>query len=169
MQPNDVDTQAERSPIKGKVESFDLDHTQVKAPYVRLAGTQTTPGGDTISKYDLRLLQPNQGALPTGALHTLEHLLVTGLRGRLENVVDVSPMGCRTGFYMAVVDRPDPAAIMDVFRGALEDVATYDQVPAQSELECGNARDHDLEGAKRYAAQVLDQGLHVQESVYIQR
>ncbi|MDO4263409.1 MAG: S-ribosylhomocysteine lyase [Deinococcus sp.] len=159
----------ERSAVKGKVESFDLDHTRVKAPYVRLAGTQTTPSGDTISKYDLRLVQPNQDALPTGTLHTLEHLLVTGLRGRLDRVVDVSPMGCRTGFYMAVIDPPQPEAIMQVFREALEDVGTYTSVPAQSELECGNARDHDLEGAKRYAAQVLEQGLHVQESVYIQR
>lgn len=159
----------EGGPIKGKVESFDLDHTQVRAPYVRLAGTQTTPSGDTISKYDLRLLQPNQDALPTGALHTLEHLLVTGLRGRLNHVVDVSPMGCRTGFYMAVVDQPQPEQILQAFQGALEDVSTYTSVPAQSELECGNARDHDLEGAKRYADQVLQQGLHVQESVYIQR
>ncbi len=162
-------SKAIKTPVKGKVESFDLDHTKVKAPYVRLAGTQITPKGDTISKYDLRLLQPNRDALPTGALHTLEHLLVTGLRGRLERVVDVSPMGCRTGFYMAVIDEPQPEKIMDAFRGALEDVATYDAVPAQSELECGNYRDHDLEGAKRYAQQVLDQGLHVQESVYIER
>lgn len=155
--------------IQGKVESFDLDHTKVQAPYVRLAGKQTTPSGDTISKYDMRLLQPNKGALPTGALHTLEHLLVTGLRGRLERVVDVSPMGCRTGFYMAVVDEPNEEAILQAFQGALEDVATYDHVPAQSELECGNAADHDLEGAKRYAKEVLDKGLKVQETITIQR
>lgn len=159
----------ERTAVKGKVESFELDHTKVKAPYVRLAGTQTTPRGDTISKYDLRLLQPNQDALPTGALHTLEHLLVTGLRGRLNNVVDVSPMGCRTGFYMAVIDEPQPEKIMQVFQEALADVSTYTSVPGRSELECGNARDHDLEGAKRYAAQVLDQGLHVQDTIYLER
>lgn len=58
-----------------KVESFELDHTIVKAPYVRLAGTEKNEKGSTIQKYDLRFLQPNQEALPTSAVHTLEHLL----------------------------------------------------------------------------------------------
>ena len=40
-----------------KVESFDLDHTKVRAPYVRIAGVKHTPKGDTITKYDLRLTQ----------------------------------------------------------------------------------------------------------------
>ena len=61
---NRMDQPQSQAPTRGHVESFDLDHTRVRAPYVRLAGTQTTPSGDTISKYDLRLLQPNQDALP---------------------------------------------------------------------------------------------------------
>ena len=32
------------------VESFELDHTIVKAPYVRLIGEETGPKGDVISK-----------------------------------------------------------------------------------------------------------------------
>ncbi|RAR26696.1 S-ribosylhomocysteine lyase, partial [Pseudomonas sp. MDMC224] len=46
------------------VESFRLDHTKVRAPYVRLAGVKLTPRGDRIEKYDLRFIQPNQGAMP---------------------------------------------------------------------------------------------------------
>jgi len=34
------------------VESFELDHTIVKAPYVRLIGEETGPKGDIISNYD---------------------------------------------------------------------------------------------------------------------
>ena len=34
------------------VESFELDHTAVKAPYVRLIGEETGPKGDVISNYD---------------------------------------------------------------------------------------------------------------------
>ena len=36
------------------VESFELDHTIVKAPYVRLIGEETGPKGDIISNYDIR-------------------------------------------------------------------------------------------------------------------
>ena len=41
-----------------KVESFTLDHTKVKAPYVRLITVEEGPKGDKISNYDLRLVQP---------------------------------------------------------------------------------------------------------------
>lgn len=44
---------------KPVVESFQLDHTKVKAPYVRYIDTETGPHGDVISNYDLRLTQPN--------------------------------------------------------------------------------------------------------------
>ena len=50
---------AEDKPV---VESFQLDHTKVKAPYVRYIDTQTGPNGDVISNYDLRLVQPNENA-----------------------------------------------------------------------------------------------------------
>lgn len=53
---------AEDKPV---VESFQLDHTKVKAPYVRYIDTQTGPNGDVISNYDLRLVQPNENAIPT--------------------------------------------------------------------------------------------------------
>ncbi len=59
----------------GKVESFELDHTKVKAPYVRLITVEEGKKGDQISNFDLRLVQPNKNAIPTGGLHTIEHLL----------------------------------------------------------------------------------------------
>lgn len=43
----------------GKVESFELDHTKVKAPYVRLITVEKGQKGDQISNFDLRLVQPN--------------------------------------------------------------------------------------------------------------
>ena len=49
------------------VESFELDHTIVKAPYVRLIGEETGPKGDIISNFDIRLVQPNgeQSIIPS--------------------------------------------------------------------------------------------------------
>jgi S-ribosylhomocysteine lyase len=38
-----------------KVESFTLDHTAVKAPYVRLITTEHGAKGDVISNYDFKL------------------------------------------------------------------------------------------------------------------
>ena len=152
------------------VESFDLDHTKVRAPYVRLAGVKTTPHGDSISKYDLRLLQPNHGAIDSAALHTLEHLLAGYLRDHLKDVVDVSPMGCRTGMYMAVIGEPDEAGVLRAFEAALKDTAAHDRpIPGVSELECGNYRDHDLAAARQHARDALEQGLKIQETVLLNR
>lgn len=152
------------------VESFDLDHTKVQAPYVRLAGVKRTPRGDAISKYDLRLLQPNRGAIEPAALHTLEHLLAGYLRDHLSDVVDVSPMGCRTGIYLAVIGEPDEQEVLRAFGASLENVAAHDRpVPGVSELECGNYRDHDLAAARQHARAALDQGLKVQETVLLRR
>ena len=72
-----------------KVESFQLDHTKVKAPYVRLSGTEQSEKGSKIQKYDLRFLQPNEDAMPTAAIHTLEHLLATYLRDELKGIIDI--------------------------------------------------------------------------------
>ena len=83
-----------------KVESFTLDHTKVKAPYVRLITVEEGEKGDKISNYDLRLVQPNENAIPTAGLHTIEHLLAGLLRDRLSGVIDCSPFGCRTGFHL---------------------------------------------------------------------
>ena len=82
------------------VESFELDHTIVKAPYVRLIGEETGPKGDIISNYDIRLVQPNEDSIPTAGLHTIEHLLAKLIRTRIDGMIDCSPFGCRTGFHM---------------------------------------------------------------------
>ncbi|MFN3267578.1 MAG: S-ribosylhomocysteine lyase [Deinococcales bacterium] len=150
-----------------KVESFNLDHTRVRAPYVRLAGRHTTKHGDTISKFDLRLAQPNQGALGTGAMHTLEHLLAGGMRDHLSGVIDISPMGCRTGFYMVYEGEILPSEVKNALEATLKAVADVVHVPGVSELECGNYRDHDLPGAQKYARAALEAGFIVQETVLI--
>jgi len=152
-----------------KVASFDLDHTKVKAPYVRLADLKYTPGGEVISKWDLRVGQPNREVIGTGAMHTFEHLLAMKMRDHLEGIVDVSPMGCRTGFYAVIIGEPEPEAVMDAFAKALADIIAHEgPVPAANPLECGNYRDHDLEEAKFWSRHVLEKGLHVQETILIQ-
>ena len=82
------------------VESFELDHTIVKAPYVRLISEEAGPLGDVISNFDIRLVQPNENAIPTAGLHTIEHLLAKLIRERIDGMIDCSPFGCRTGFQL---------------------------------------------------------------------
>lgn len=151
------------------LESFNLDHTRVRAPYVRTAGKYTTAGGDVISKFDLRFVQPNRSEIPTGPLHTIEHLLAGFLRDELGDVViDASPMGCRTGFYMVCLGEPEPAAVAEALESALRRVAAFEgAIPGCSELECGNWRDHSLPGARAWAEQVLSSDIIVQETVTI--
>lgn len=159
-------------PPRTRVASFDLDHTRVRAPYVRLAGSTEGPKGDVITKWDLRLVQPNRGEIPTGPLHTIEHLLAGYLRDELadrpDSLVDASPMGCRTGFYLVVLGEPDASTVLDACRNALEQIARHDgEVPGCSPERCGNWRDHSLPGAKAWASEILDGGLIVQETILL--
>lgn len=142
------------------VESFTLDHTKVKAPFVRLASKQTGPNGDIVSKFDLRFIQPNEGAIPTSVMHTLEHLLAIYFREYLDCVLDVSPMGCRTGFYFLCFGEVSPELVLDVLTKSLDKIINTIEIPAANEIQCGNYRDHSLLGAKAYAQMALV-GLHV--------
>ena len=103
---------AEETAERPVVESFQLDHTKVKAPYVRYIDTETGPHGDVISNYDLRLTQPNKQAIPTGGLHTIEHTIAVLLRERIPGYIDCSPFGCRTGCHhreeLRQLPRPQP-------------------------------------------------------------
>jgi len=143
-----------------QVESFLLDHTKVTAPYVRIAGNEKQDNVQ-ITKYDLRLVQPNLEEIPTGALHTLEHLIATKLRDELEGIIDISPMGCRTGFYLILWGEYDTATVRDALTNVLKFVTTAKvaDVPAVSAKECGNYRDHSLFGAQEYAKQILEKGI----------
>ena len=141
-----------------KVESFSLDHNKVKAPYVRMAGMEINQGV-VIQKFDLRFLQPNQDALPTAALHTLEHLLAVNLRDYIEGVIDLSPMGCRTGFYLIVWGEHSTEEIRDALKTVLEKhVIGTDYVPAVSAKECGNYRDHSLFAAQQMTPKTQPNG-----------
>ncbi len=138
------------------VESFTMDHTKVEAPFVRKCGTITTPKGDVINKFDLRFTQPNGHIMPTGAVHALEHLLAGYIREELNDVVDISPMGCRTGFYLILVGEITEEKVTKALINALNKVIGANEVPAANAVQCGNYRDLSLFGAKEYANGVLE-------------
>lgn len=143
------------------IESFTLNHDEVQAPYVRLIDTTSGPKGDIISNFDVRLAQPNVQEIPTGALHTLEHLLALYLRPQLEGYIDCSPYGCRTGFHLLVWGELSSEEAARALKRALEQVleTSWEMVPGTRRQECGNYKDHSLHGAREWARDILKQGI----------
>lgn len=141
---------------KMNVESFNLDHTKVKAPFVRLAGGKEGINGDVIRKYDIRFCQPNREHLEMPAIHSLEHMMAEFSRNHSDRIVDISPMGCQTGYYMALINHDDYDDVLDILEKTLNDVLTADEVPACNEVQCGWAASHSLEGAKEAAKKMLE-------------
>jgi len=141
---------------KMNVESFNLDHTKVKAPYIRLVSVINGEHGDVIHKYDVRFCQPNECYMEMPALHSLEHMLAEFIRNHLDQVIDVSPMGCQTGFYLTVLNHQNQAEIFGALEKTLEDILRAEEVPAANEIQCGNAQSHSLEKAQQYAKQMLE-------------
>ena len=137
------------------VESFNLDHRTVAAPYVRLADQKVLPAGDVIQKYDVRFTQPNKGHLEMPAVHSLEHLFAEHSRNHSDRVVDFSPMGCQTGFYLILQGEWDYDDVLGLVQSTLEDVVQATEVPAANEVQCGWGANHTLEGAQEAARAFL--------------
>ena len=140
---------------KMNVESFNLDHRAGKAPYIRVADRQVLPGGDVLVKYDLRFTQPNQGHLEMPTIHSLEHSVAERIRDHADYVLDFSPMGCQTGFYLMVHGEHTDEEIHELVAAALRDVLELDEVPAANEVQCGWGASHSLTGAKDEARRFL--------------
>lgn len=147
-----------------KVESFELDHRKVKAPYIRKCCLLNGPQGDSVTKFDIRFLQPNKEAFGTAAMHGLEHLLAYELRNNLEGIIDLSPMGCRTGFYLSIFGDREASEIKVAIENALNEVLKATEIPAANDIQCGNYRDLSLFGAKEYAKEALSRGFSL--SIY---
>ncbi len=137
------------------IESFTVDHTKMNAPQVRKAKVMNGPKGDTVEVYDLRFKKPNTTVMTTGGVHTLEHLIATYMREKIDGIIDVSPMGCRTGFYMSIFGEHTEKEIEDILLYSLNKILITDLIPGATETECGNYKDHSLCDAKEIAAEVI--------------
>ncbi|OFI46495.1 S-ribosylhomocysteine lyase [Floricoccus penangensis] len=145
-----------------EVESFQLDHTKVLAPYVRLISTETGPKGDIITNFDIRLVQPNEQEIPTAGIHTIEHLLASLIRDRMDGLIDCSPFGCRTGFHLIAWGDKTSEEIASVIKSSLEEIANvtkWEDVPGTTIESCGNYRDHSLWTAKEWSKLILERGI----------
>ncbi|WP_235563027.1 S-ribosylhomocysteine lyase [Microbacterium sp. Root53] len=137
------------------VESFNLDHRAVAAPYLRVADRKVLPHGDVIVKYDVRFAQPNVAHLEMPAIHSLEHLFAEKSRNHSDRVIDFSPMGCQTGFYLILQGDHTFEQVEELVAATLQDILDADEVPAANEVQCGWGANHTLEGAQRAARAFL--------------
>lgn len=150
------------------LDSFLVDHTKMQAPFVRVAKRMSTPKGDQITVFDLRFCQPNVGILPEKGIHTLEHLFAGFMRDHLNSsnveIIDISPMGCRTGFYMSLIGSPTESIVVDAWLAAMRDVLavkTQQQIPELNEYQCGTYTMHSLKEAQDIAARIVNSGIKV--------
>lgn len=129
-----------------KIQSFTVDHTKiVPGMYIsRVDGDVTT--------YDLRFCHPNREELDGAAMHTIEHLFATYIRNTSLDVLYFGPMGCLTGFYL-LIRNAKHEKVQEEVRAVLKNISTFEgEIFGASEIECGNFRFHNLEGAKEAAA-----------------
>lgn len=150
------------------LDSFKVDHTIMPAPAVRLAKTMQTPKGDVISVFDLRFCVPNEDILSERGIHTLEHLFAGFMRdhlnGKNAEIIDISPMGCRTGFYMSVIGEPCSYDVLNAWETSMRDILRVDTIPEANKYQCGTYAMHSLKEAQEIAIKVLDKGIGVMDT-----
>ena len=147
---------------KMNVESFNLDHRAVAAPYVRIADRKVLPGGDTLIKYDIRFTQPNTAHLEMPTVHSIEHLSAEHMRNHTDRLIDFSPMGCQTGFYalMLGVETEEFERLLEL---TFRDILDATEVPAANEVQCGWGRNHSLSAAQDAVRGFLAERAHWDE------
>lgn len=153
------------------LDSFTVDHTKMTAPAVRVAKTMKTPCGDDITVFDLRFCVPNKEMLTEKGIHTLEHLFAGFMRDHLNSkkveIIDISPMGCRTGFYMSLIGTPKPKKVAKAWKKSMQDVLavkSQKDIPELNIYQCGSYKMHSLKEAKEIAQTVLDRGIGIMDN-----
>ena len=131
----------------------------------------TTPKGDIISVFDLRFCRPNKEIISPRGIHTLEHLFAGFMRDHLNSdsveIIDISPMGCRTGFYMSIIGTPSEQQVADAWLKAMQDalnVKDQANIPELNEYQCGSYQEHSLQDAHKAAQHVVDSGIGINKN-----
>lgn len=151
------------------LDSFKVDHTKMTAPAVRVAKTMQSKNNDTVTVFDLRFTLPNvEENLSSEGIHTLEHLFAGFMRDHLNSedveIIDLSPMGCRTGFYMSLFGEPTESTVAKAWEESMSDVLnvkTQSEIPELNVYQCGTYKMHSLDDAKTIAKAVLNKKVSV--------
>lgn len=151
------------------LDSFKVDHTIMPAPAVRLAKVMKTPHGDEICVFDLRFCKPNKEILSEKGIHTLEHLFAGFMREHLNKqgeveIIDISPMGCRTGFYMSLIGKPSNESVKNAWEASMQDILKVANIPEANEYQCGTYKMHSIQEAQEIAQDTLNKGIGIMDN-----
>ena len=132
------------------IKSFKIDHTKLQAPCIRLADTYIK-NPIIVKKYDIRLVTPNTTYINDKTMHSMEHLLATAFKKVFQDdMIDLSPMGCKTGFYFTVFNRPD---IETKIKTAIRKASSV-RIPKPTKKNCGSYLLHNIEGARVFLKRI---------------
>lgn len=150
------------------LDSFKVDHVKMSAPAVRVAKIMKSKKGDKISVFDIRIHKPNKDKMTGKGIHTLEHLFAGFIRDHLNGkdveIIDCSPMGCRTGFYMSCLGSPKEKDVALATEKAMKDVLKVKSeadIPELNLYQCGTYKMHSLKSAQKTAKYVVKKGVGV--------
>ena len=153
------------------LDSFMVDHTKMTAPAVRVAKTMKTKRGEIITVFDLRFFKPNKDMFSAKAMLTFEHLFAGFMREHLNSkdveIIDISPMGCRTGFYMSLLGIPNEKEVAKAWEESVKDILKVKKkkdIPELNKYQCGTYKMHSLKKAKKVAKMVLKKGVSVMDN-----
>lgn len=139
-----------------RIASFSVNHDKLeKGMYI------SRIDGDVVT-YDIRMKKPNNPEndyLENGTMHTFEHLFATYVRNTkfANDIIYVGPMGCRTGFYFLTRDSISNSEALSLIKDTFEFIKNFDgEIPGTKREECGNYKEHNLQGAKATATDMLN-------------
>ena len=153
------------------LDSFRVNHIKMTAPAVRIAKNMNTKSGDDITVFDLRFCVPNKEILGERGIHTLEHLFAGFMREHLNDenteIIDISPMGCRTGFYMSLLGTPSEEVVAKAWEESMKDVLNVknqSDIPELNIYQCGTYTMHSLDESKQIAKDILDKNIKIMKN-----
>lgn len=139
-----------------RIASFSVNHDKLKkGMYI------SRIDGDIVT-YDIRMKKPNNPEndyLENGTMHTFEHLFATYVRNTkfANDIIYVGPMGCRTGFYFLTRDSISHNEALSLIKDTFDFIKNFEgEIPGTKREECGNYKEHNLQGAKSTAIDMLN-------------
>ena len=139
-----------------RIASFSVNHDKLeKGMYI------SRIDGDIVT-YDIRMKKPNNPEndyLENGTMHTFEHLFATYVRNTkfANDIIYVGPMGCRTGFYFLVRDKISHKEALSLIQETFNFIKDFEgEIHEAKKEECGNYKEHNLQGAKSTAKEMSE-------------
>ena len=89
------------------------------------------------------------------------------LNSKNTEIIDLSPMGCRTGFYMSLLGQPSEEKVADAWEASMKDVLNVKEqkdIPELNIYQCGTYKMHSLDEAKEIAQNILNKDIDIMDN-----